>query len=87
MAKNTNYRQCRLSKKTQNGEMIQTSWIPDQFAKLGKVIKIRQSDVWSNGWIVKQVSETCLPESNLPNFHKEIKGHRKTTGDSLPKSQ
>lgn len=42
------YVQCLLVKSNRS----QTSWIPAQFAKLGKVLKLRLDGVWNNGWKV-----------------------------------
>jgi hypothetical protein len=83
MSKITYFKQCHLSKKIDTGEMKQTSWIPEEFAKLNKVIKLRdENGTWVNGWVVRQVGQSRLAENELPNYHKEIKEHRKTTGDS-----
>lgn len=50
MSKKTLYKQCRLVK---NGITEQTSWIPEEFAVNGKVIKIRENGVWDDGWVVE----------------------------------
>lgn len=71
------YRQCHLKK----GNTHQTSWIPEQFAVVNKVLKLREDGVWDDGWVVQTVSETRLDET--PDWRKDIRGHRKTTGDSL----
>lgn len=42
-----NYRQCLLQKGTKG----KITWIPEKFAKKGKVIKLKDE----NGWIVKEV--------------------------------
>jgi hypothetical protein len=75
------YRQCMLVK----GATRQTSWIPEQYAIVNKVLKLREAGIWDNGWIVETVSQTRLSEKQLPDFHKERKRHRKATGDDLPK--
>jgi hypothetical protein len=52
-----------------------------------KVLKLRDDDGnWDNGWIVTSVGNR-LPEHYLPNVNRIIKGHRKNTGDSLPKEK
>lgn len=55
-----NYTQCRLKKKTEAGSMHQMSWIPTEFAKVGKVIKLRDedTDVWDDGWVVEAAYST-----------------------------
>lgn len=46
-----NYIQCRLQK-----ENLQTvSWIPERFAVLDKIIKIKRNEEWDNGWKVTLV--------------------------------
>jgi hypothetical protein len=64
------YRQCKLRK----GNSFQTSWLPDCFAKLGKVLRLRDQDKkWDDGWVVIEVGQVqtewealddipCLPE-------------------------
>ena len=43
------YRQCELKR----GETRMTSWIPEEFAKVGKVLKLKDVD----GWVVFSVGE------------------------------
>jgi len=46
------YRQCFLEK----GDTKQTSWIPEEFAKLGNYIQLKQEDgTWEDGWKVTVV--------------------------------
>lgn len=81
MSKKVYYRQCYLCK---NDNMFQTSWIPEKFAVLNKVLKLRDPDgEWDNGWVVRRVSQNRIHDT--PDSHKEIKAHRKATGDSLRK--
>ncbi len=86
MSKTTYYRQCHMAKPTKTGKWEQTSWIPEKFAVVGKVLKLKDMDGnWDNGWVVETASQTRLADDMLPDYHSEIKGHRKATGDSLPK--
>jgi hypothetical protein len=83
MSKLTYYRQCRLQKENSQ----QMSWIPEEFAEVNKVLKLRNEDgEWDNGWTVTSVGNR-LEEHYLPNVNQMIKGHRKNTGDSLPKEK
>lgn len=76
-----------MSKTIPTGTVEQTSWIPDKFAVVGKVLKLRDEDGnWENGWIVKSAGNR-LEESQIPDYHSLIKGHRKMTGDSEPKKK
>lgn len=68
------YTQCRLRREA----VEQTAFIPTKFAELGAVLKIRGV----NGWQVLLVGGTV---DDPPNVRKQIKGHRKNTGDAMPK--
>jgi hypothetical protein len=83
MSKKTFYRQCRMTK---NGS-FQVSWIPEQFAVLGKVLKLRndKDEEWDNGWVITCAGENRVDEP--PYADAMIRGHRKNTGDSLPKEK
>ena len=74
------FRQCKLQK----GDTYQVSYIPDCYAEIGRLIKLKEGDIWESGWEVIEVSnnKTDCP----PDYRKDIRGHRKTTGDSLPKN-
>lgn len=61
------------------------SWIPSNFAKVNKVLKLKRKEDWEDGWMVVSASENEVDERNLPDYHKSIKGHRKMTGDNMPK--
>lgn len=80
----TQYRQCDLRKKTATGEIRQVSYIPSEFAVVGKILKLRSPDdgEWTNGWKVCSAGEL---NSDPPDYHKAIKGHRSNTGDSMKK--
>jgi hypothetical protein len=62
---------------------LSKSYIPDKYAVVGEYVKIRGADgVWTNGWLV--LSSGVMAE-DPPDWRKSIRGHRETTGDSLPK--
>lgn len=73
------YRQCQL----QNGNRHMASWLPEQYAKIDKVLEIKQNEVWENGWIVKTVGDEIIEDP--PTVEQMIRKHRQRTGDSLPK--
>ncbi len=84
MAKDIYYRQCKMQKKN----MFQTSYIPEEFAKLGKFLKLRDSEgEWDDGWKVIEVSSHRHLDNEVPDSHSAIKNHRKATGDSMPKER
>lgn len=51
---NDKYCQCLLEK----GLMRQTSWIPERFAVVDKIIKINVNNVWEDGWKVVKTFKT-----------------------------
>ena len=45
-----NYSQCKLRK----GNLNQVTWIPSKFAKVGKVLRLKDDD----GWVVTEIWKT-----------------------------
>ncbi len=66
--------------------MTTTTWLPNKFASVGMVVKIKVDDVWDDGWTVDMI-HSSLPENLLPDPHAAIKAHRRNTGDSMKKEQ
>ena len=63
MKRNVLYRQCRLVKKIREGETIQTSYIPAEFAKEGRIVKLREDDGgWDDGWVIRLVGGSMTEE-------------------------
>lgn len=80
----TKYKQCKLVKKTPTGQIETVSWIPEKFANVGGVIKLKNDDeTWDDGYVVVSASETTIDEP--PDYRKSIRQHKDRTGDSLPK--
>ena len=81
------YKQCRLVKRTSSTTRIEvTSWIPEKYAQLHGYVKLKQDDgSFVDGWEVMSISGERLQENHLPDSHAMIKGHKKATGDALPK--
>jgi hypothetical protein len=53
MSKPLHYLQCILQKIEGAGVLTQTSYIPDPYCVVGKVLKLRNEDeVWEDGWKV-----------------------------------
>lgn len=78
-----NFQQCKLKKEN----TFQVAFIPSKFAKVNKMLKIKENDIWTDGWKVFEVYSTIVAEEMLPDSHKIIKAHRDKTGDSLPKER
>jgi hypothetical protein len=85
MSKQCFYRQCRLEKKISTGVLQQVSYIPEPFCVVGKILKLKENNGWSNGWEVLSAGEK-RDGAVLPDPHQEIKNLRRATGDSLPKN-
>jgi len=81
MSKDVNYTQCKLKKKTQDGETHQMSWIPSEFAKVGKVLKLRDegTDNWDNGWVVEAAYSTRTWEE--VNRASQLHKHQRKASD------
>ena len=63
MKRNELYRQCRLVKKVREGEAFQMSYIPAEFASVGRVVKLREEDgAWDDGWVIRLVGESMTEE-------------------------
>ena len=61
--RNELYRQCRLVKKIRGGESIQTSYLPAEFAREGRIVKIREDDgSWDDGWVIRLVGGSLTEE-------------------------
>lgn len=78
------YCQCTMERKTKTGTERIVSYIPERFAVLDKVLMLKHEGKWTNGWVVLHVGH--CQEGN-PDVNKLIRGHRRNTGDSLPKNE
>ena len=75
------YRQCRLEKKIPQGVSVQTSWIPAEFARAGKVVKLRDADGhWDDGWVVAHVGAE-MAEDDLDERRNLQRKYRCTKDD------
>jgi hypothetical protein len=78
------YSQCRLQKHIDNKSYAeQVSYIPAEFATVGNVLKLKEDEVWEDGWKVIHASE---PTDYAPDYRKAIRNHRDNTGDATPKN-
>ena len=55
MSKKYFQKQCNLEKKIPTGVLRQVSWIPENFAIVGRYVKLKEGDVWEDGWKVASV--------------------------------
>jgi hypothetical protein len=70
MSQGLQYRQCHLQKKDGDALWEQTSWIPEPYCVVGKVVKLKDANGnWEDGWKVVSASE--------PKPAKFIEGHER----------
>jgi hypothetical protein len=71
------YCQCTLERQVPEGKQTIVSWIPEQFATVGEIRKLKNAEgIWSEGWIVKSASppmEAKIVEANARNYLKQRK--------------
>lgn len=77
------YKQVLLKK----NETSYRVFVPKEFAVIGKLLRVKEEDVWVDGWRVEEISSNEVDEDHLPDSHKAIKAHRNQTGDSAPKEK
>lgn len=83
MARVVHYRHCRLVKPIPTGEKVLVSWIPEPFAEVGRVLKLKgDGGEWENGWVVRHAGSNRLPAAKVPDFHELSKAHLRATGDA-----
>lgn len=77
------YAQCTLEKRDGNSTLRTVSYLPQKFAKKGWIVDLKEENGnWDKGWNVVEVGKLT---TSPPDWRALIKGHRKMTGDSLPK--
>ena len=78
--KNQYYKQCILQKQVDDKRIREmTTFIPEQFAKVGKYLEILEGEEWSDGWRVKLASKVRLEESYVQERSRDYKHTRETS--------
>ena len=86
MSKQVEYVQCNLKRTISGGLERTTSYIPRQYAKLGRVLKLKDDlNRWVDGWVVESVGGVIVEASRVPDYRKAIRRHRESTGDNQPR--
>jgi len=71
----TYHKQCKLEKRIEQGVYYTThSWIPARYAKVGKLLDLKDDDGnWDHGWTVKEVWATKPTNEVLAreNYHRK----------------
>ena len=68
------HKQCILKK----GTATTVSWIPEEFAKEGRVVELKNNGVWEDGWVVSGVG-TRLPTHFVIDRSQDYKNMKKET--------
>lgn len=42
-----------MTKQTETGFLRTVSWIPQEFAEVGRKLKLKNNGVWESGWVVE----------------------------------
>jgi hypothetical protein len=66
------HRQCKLRK----GNQLMWSWLPSKYAKVGKVLDLKDDGEWERGWTVEEVwgearSLDVLARADLWRHHRD----------------
>ena len=86
MSGNVKYVQCTMRRSIADRSVRTASYIPQEFAKVGSVLRLKDDEVgWVDGWVAECVGDVIVEGDQLPDSHKAIKNHRKSTGDSVPR--
>lgn len=75
MSKEYSLKQCKL----QNGNTHTVSYIPEKYAIVGETLKLKNNDVWTDGWVVISVSDGIISSKDVPDVSTAHKRHRRTT--------
>ena len=58
----------------------QTSWIPSNFAEVGRYLKLKENGVWTDGWeVIKTYPAVQLCSELVLERERDFKNHRKAT--------
>lgn len=70
------HRQCKLSRQKNGKVEILVTWLPEEYAKVGKVLEIEmESGEWENGWAVCEV-HTRKKSKEVAERERDHRKHR-----------
>lgn len=69
---------CELQKKVNDGTKIDMAWIPERFAQINKIVKIKKDGGWDEGWEVTYVGPRQLA-SIVENQERDYLKQRKVS--------
>ena len=74
------FKQCTFTSKTENGEMVQTAWIPEKFAVEGKTIYFgSKSDSPERLWIVSSVGDQKMSGEYVADHERDYMSQRQAS--------
>ena len=77
----TMYNLCELSRVVESGTQYTQGWLPVQFAKAGRVVKLKNAHGhWEDGWRVDSDGGTPRSESYLVGRARAHVGHARNDG-------
>jgi hypothetical protein len=76
MSCETFFRQCELEKSTSAERLSQVCWIPEKYAAVGRILKLRDGADWSDGWKVLSVGATRRSAGEVRTRGREARDHR-----------
>jgi len=71
------FNQCRLRKENS----IVVSWIPSTFAKVGKIVGLKEGDTWNEGWKVLSVGGAMTEQRLKEQEHRIRSGAHRAGSD------
>lgn len=74
------YKQCCLRKPTLSGYKTTTTFLPEKFCIIGKVIKLKDNNgEWEDGWVVEAVGCAKFNSNYINRASREHLKHRNRT--------
>ena len=72
------FHQCKLVKTIGRVRITTTSWLPIQYAVVGKHLDLKDGK-WERGWVVEYVGSIALSEDAILNTESFYRQHRLAT--------
>lgn len=72
-------RQCRLYRHLPEGRQTQVAWLPEKFAEVGRILKLKDNDVWEDGWVVSSIGTALVSDEIITERSQDYKNTRKAS--------
>ena len=69
------YKQCRLLR----GNELLTTWLPEEFASVGKSLRLKNARTWEGGWTVVRVDGPRLSEEYISEHSRDFLHQREAS--------